>query len=206
MTDQTPIRAALSSALVPTFTGHLVDLLAPRPEDISLRDVAHALAGLNRWSGHLQSSISVAQHTLLVAAHVPADCRVHALLHDAHEAYTGESPSPMKAAQRLVEMAGGYRDDVGSNRCIELGLDAAIYHAVGLPLPNAAQRDAIHTADRRAAATEARDLLTRTEPMLDFGAEPFRQQISPWKTVDSEARLVTAFRQQFPQRQELWSR
>lgn len=207
MTAHSKIAAPLAATIFPTASGRLVDLLAPRPEDINLRDIAHALARLNRWGGHTRDSISVAQHTLLVAKYVPADCRVHALLHDAHEAYTGEVPSPMKEAQDGVGAAGGYRDKVGPTKCIEIGLDEVIYFALGLSAPTEAQRAAVHEADRRAAATEARDLLPPSVfAALPF-AEPFPDDLKkPWREGEAETRLLEAFRQHFPRRQELWSR
>jgi hypothetical protein len=60
-----------------TFTGKAFHVLDPRPEDIDLVDVAHALSICARYAGHSQAPYSVAQHSLhvadaLVMANIPA--------------------------------------------------------------------------------------------------------------------------------------
>jgi hypothetical protein len=88
-----------------THCGIMIDLLAPSPEDIVLRDIAHALARCVRFTGHGDNVYTVAQHCVVVAelARLAGESRAvqaWALLHDAEEAYTNDVPSPMKAAVR----------------------------------------------------------------------------------------------------------
>ena len=69
---------------------------APRIEDI-----AHALAQINRYTGHAARPYSVAEHSMLVcdivrAKGLNAHAQLLALLHDAHEAYCGDVASPTK--------------------------------------------------------------------------------------------------------------
>ena len=69
---------------------------APRIEDI-----AHALAQINRYTGHAARPYSVAEHSMLVcdivrAKGLNAHAQLLALLHDAHEAYCGDVASPIK--------------------------------------------------------------------------------------------------------------
>lgn len=74
----------------------------PRASDVDIGDIAHALSQICRFNGHSKLFYSVAEHSVNVCALVddPA-LKLHALLHDAHEAYLGDLISPIK---RLVEM------------------------------------------------------------------------------------------------------
>lgn len=46
------------------FSGHRIDPLHIREEDIYLEDIAHALSLLCRGNGHIKYFYSVAQHSL----------------------------------------------------------------------------------------------------------------------------------------------
>lgn len=79
----------------------ILDVLNPDPERIRIEDVAHALAFLCRFNGHVRFHYSVAQHSLHVAAlvaerHGP-ELALTALMHDAPEAFLGDMISPLKA-------------------------------------------------------------------------------------------------------------
>jgi hypothetical protein len=109
-----------------TVSGAFIELTAPDWRDISLEDIAHALAALVRWNGHRRRQISVLEHSLRVAHHAPAGFRLEALLHDAHEAYTGDISRPMQKA--LCEV--GATAWVEALRYIQLKLDIAIARQV----------------------------------------------------------------------------
>jgi hypothetical protein len=93
-----------------TRKGEAVDLVDPRPETISPADIAHSLSLQCRWGGHTREFYSVAQHSVHVAetavliAQTDGDysaqeidqIRLAAILHDAHEAYTGDIATPIK--------------------------------------------------------------------------------------------------------------
>lgn len=79
-----------------TFTGRCFWPLDPRPEDVSLEDIAHALSMKCRYAGHTKHFYSVAEHSVLVSRHVPAHDALWGLLHDAAEAYSADVPRPLK--------------------------------------------------------------------------------------------------------------
>lgn len=68
----------------------------PRVEDIHIEDIAHSLAQINRFNGHANFPVSVAQHSLLVCDLVLSEFKLEALMHDAAEAYVGDIVTPMK--------------------------------------------------------------------------------------------------------------
>ncbi len=73
--------------------------LDPKPEEVYIEDIAHALSMQARFNGHLREFYSVAQHSYLCSVHVDSsDARVAltALLHDAPEAYIGDMIRPVK--------------------------------------------------------------------------------------------------------------
>lgn len=116
----------------------------PRPEDILIEDIAHALSRICRFGGHVRDGIySVASHSMLVADLLPDGKKLAGLLHDATEAYLGDIVSPLKRS------LPDYRD-------VEDRLAAIIADKFGV---NFDDSDIKH-ADMVALATEARDLLT----------------------------------------------
>jgi len=87
-----------------TFSGRFIRPLDPDPEDIFISDIAHALGNQCRWTGHVSSFYSVAEHSVHVAACVPQKLRLTALLHDASEAYLTDLARPIKKAPGLGEL------------------------------------------------------------------------------------------------------
>jgi hypothetical protein len=67
-----------------------------RPEDVDPGDIAHALAMLCRYNGHVDRFYSVAEHCVLMSYAVPTEHALWALLHDAAEAYVGDMVRPLK--------------------------------------------------------------------------------------------------------------
>ena len=70
--------------------------LDPRPEEIFIDDIAHALGNLCRYGGHSPTFYSVAEHSILVSQLVPQEHALAALMHDATEAYLVDVPRPIK--------------------------------------------------------------------------------------------------------------
>jgi hypothetical protein len=98
------------SPWVQMWDGRAVDLLSPKPSSFSLAAIARGLAAEPRWRGQTRFTWSVASHSLLVEDLLPPGSapwdRLRALLHDAHEAVTGDmSPSPPMPPKDPVDTA-----------------------------------------------------------------------------------------------------
>lgn len=83
------------------------DLINPSPEDVDWLVIASSLGKLCRFAGHTQSHYSVAEHSFRLAIAVELAggneaAQLQALLHDAHEAYTGDITRPMRSAIEAV--------------------------------------------------------------------------------------------------------
>lgn len=103
---------------IQTHTGKRIFPLRLQPEDIDIRDIAHALSLQCRYAGHIPEHYSVAQHCLFCydwAQIRPGSLWTNAqfdtlllaiLLHDASEAYLTDIPRPLK----VQDIFSGYRD------------------------------------------------------------------------------------------------
>jgi hypothetical protein len=131
-----------------TFTGKRFHLIDPRPEEVCIEDIAHALACIPRFNGHTKGPwpYSVAQHSVWVAEDLPANVvllALHGLLHDAHEAYTGDISTPMKTAIGASQL-----------RDIQRLIQETIYRALRVPPPLLWMRLRVKDADLRALEFE----------------------------------------------------
>jgi len=86
---------------ITTFTGKLFYPLRPRVEDVDIRDIAHALSNICRFTGHCPKFYSVAQHSVIVSRCVSKENALWGLLHDASEAYISDIARPVKHDPRL---------------------------------------------------------------------------------------------------------
>lgn len=84
--------------VIRTFTGKYIDVFNPKPEDICIEDIAHALSNICRFGGHTFKHYTVAEHSVRVSMIVSERNKLAALLHDASEAYLLDIPTPIKKA------------------------------------------------------------------------------------------------------------
>lgn len=136
-----------------TWRGRHLDLLDPDGADICIEDIAWALSRQARFNGHTHGrfAYTVAQHSLWCAwaaqhwFQASPELALHALLHDATEAYMGDIVSPLKAALGVA--------------MIEQRLQAAIYTGLGIEAMRGEQAGIVAECDRIALAVEAYHLL-----------------------------------------------
>jgi len=146
------------SALIVTRSGMEFSLWRPLPSMVRVEDIAWHLAYTNRFCGATRRPMSVAEHSLLVAEILERDGGVRdpmvlraALLHDAHESYTGDIATPIKA---------GLGEDY---RALERRVVSAVEQHFGIVQTAADHALLIKHGDRVALATERRDLMPPSE-------------------------------------------
>ena len=79
-----------------THSGLYIDVFDPKPETITIEDIAHALSHLCRFGGHIHKFYSVASHSVYCSGMASLENKLCALLHDASEAYLIDVPRPIK--------------------------------------------------------------------------------------------------------------
>jgi 5'-deoxynucleotidase YfbR-like HD superfamily hydrolase len=173
-----------------TWSGRRFYPADPRVEDVCLGDIAHALARICRFNGHVRDTYSVAQHCVLVSELVLPDLALHGLLHDAAEAYTGDLIAPMKRALRTHSNA-----DVSAYDHIEQGVERVIREWARLPELNEVEAARVKHADLRALATERRDLLQESGHVWDSIEQvaPDPRTLRAMSAVEAEARFLDRY-------------
>lgn len=169
---------------IQTYTGLRFHPLDPRPEDVCIEDIAHALAHLCRYGGHCVRFYSVAEHSVLVHRHVSPENRLAALLHDAAEAYVVDLPRPLKRA------LPAYAE-------IEHKVELAVAQAFGIsdrwPWP-----DEVKAIDNRILADERRlNMNHMPESAIEWGAmepELGLVRLPLWPAGYAEAQFLAAYR------------
>lgn len=149
-----------------TYTGRRFYPLQPAKEEVDIRDIAHALSNLCRYTGHTRSFYSIAQHCVLVSREVPEEHALTALLHDAGEAYLADIASPVKKQEEMAPY-----------RKYEAALEKVIAEAFRLPFPFPA---CVKEADLRLYATERRDLMPHSTNGGWPKQQPLDQKIETW--------------------------
>jgi uncharacterized protein len=162
--------------IVTTWQGREIDLLSPVGWRINIRDIARGLACTNRFNGQtVAGPYSVAQHCCVVVKIIQqkstdAELALLALLHDAHEAYTGDIARPMQKALDSRKLP-----------YVQNQLDVVLLQALGIEHTIAGKHYAIiHEADHIARATEWRDLMATPVPL--GMSQPANFEIKAWPT------------------------
>lgn len=157
---------------IETASGQRYHFESPQPETILLEDIAHALSNVCRFAGHIRCFNSVAEHSVLVSRIVAAypteafcdenhpktefyeeEYRRNiiraALLHDGHEAYIWDAPSPVKPLLGdTFKRLGRIADEAIASKFLKEGFSADTF-----------KHPIIKKADRCALVVEGRALL-----------------------------------------------
>lgn len=168
---------------IQTFSGRRFHYQDYGREDFDLMDIAHSLSNECRFAGHVSSFYSVAQHSLLVSTLLPKELGLYGLLHDGAEAYFKDVPSPLK---KLV----GTEYRILAARCQD-----ELYRWAGLAPPSGTVAEMLHAADRKALATEARDLMASFDlgvPTITI-ADAAPERINPLPPHAAKYAFVQAF-------------
>lgn len=162
-----------------TFSGEMFWPLDPKPEEVHIEDIAHALSLVCRYGGHAKFHYSVGQHSILASRMVDEDFALQALLHDAAEAYIGDMIRPVK--RYITDFQG-----------IEDAILRAVGERFGVELVDLPKE--VKEADERMLATEV--LYIRGKPPVPWTlkALPYHGvSIEKWVPLETETRFLRSF-------------
>lgn len=153
-------------------------------EHVDWYDIATALSKINRYLGHTQIPINVASHCLIGTEFLDDDeLKLYFLLHDAHEAYTGDMPTPMK--NFIPEFKERIEDPIQRLILEKAGLSPVI-------------PPEIKEVDNRLLLTEMRQYHSGVD---DFGwskYEPYDYNMYPWSHEVAERMYLEALNEYLP--------
>lgn len=163
-----------------TYLGLRFWPLDPRPEDVSFRDIAHALALQTRFGGHCMRFYSVAEHSVHLARAAPREHALWLLLHDASEAYLCDMVRPLK---RFMP----------EYRAAEDRVQWAIYERYGLD-PSMEPRE-VKILDSRILIDERAQVMRPTVDVWHYGGEtePLGVTLQFWSPEQAEAEFLAEF-------------
>ena len=163
-----------------TYSGLQFYPLDPRAADIDILDISHALSNLCRYAGHVERFYSVAEHCVLLSYAVDPSKALHALLHDATEAYVVDVPRPLKVS--LPEYQAIEH---------EVWMQIARRFNIAPVLPHE-----VKDADTRILLDERRALMRRgTHRWAVDVMEPLGVQIEGWSPTKAKARYLRRFQE-----------
>ena len=167
-----------------TYCGGQFFPLDPRPEEVTIKDIAHALSLICRFNGHCKCFYSVAEHCVRATYLVSREDAPYALLHDAVEAFTGDVITPVK--NQLLYCAPG-DNRLTPFRKQEHEILAVILRRFGLKetLP-----DSVEKADLIMLATEARDIMVEGKESWVLPEPAQSEIIVPWSPESAEQHFL----------------
>jgi adenosine deaminase len=181
-----------ASGAIQTVSGHWVDPLAPQLDQITIDDIAQALANQCRFGGHSRAFYSVAQHSAIMCdialeRGATAGAALATLMHDASEAYLVDLPHPIK-----------HRSGLGPPyRRAEKLMEAAIAERFGLVDVD----PALKAIDRSLLATERARFTSADGDWPELrGFDPIDIAIDPWEPERAKAEFLARFERLVTQR------
>lgn len=106
--------------------------------EVRMSDIMDGLSKICRYNGQIKRFYSVAEHSVLVSRYAELmgdeEAMIPALFHDAHEAYSGDIPTPHKA------MIQGARE-------FEAGYEVVVRKALDMPYPEDPVWNRVHSYD-----------------------------------------------------------
>ncbi|MBR1170516.1 phosphohydrolase [Bradyrhizobium liaoningense] len=151
----------------------------PRPDEVFIDDIAHALSMLCRFGGHCLRFYSVAEHCVLMSRAAPPPFKMWALLHDATEAYLVDVPRPLKP------FLLGYGD---AEDKIMRAISFRFNLHLGMP-------EIVKQLDRAILMDERLQNMTGTSFAWSTDDEPLGVQLQFWSPERARAEFLSTFEQ-----------
>jgi hypothetical protein len=161
-----------------TATGRQFWPMDPRPHEVFIEDIAHALSMICGFGGHCRRFYSVAEHSILISRAAAPDHKLWALLHDASEAYIADIIRPLKPS--LI----GYREaeqKVMRAICVRFNLH--------LELP-----PAVKALDRAILMDERDQAMAEPPQPWDGDVPPLGVELQFWSPARAKREFLSVFK------------
>lgn len=165
---------------IQTVSGRKFYPFDPRPEDIYVEDIAHALSNMCRFNGHCAWFYSVGQHSVHCSQMAKPEHKLALLLHDATEAFVADIVRPVK--RHLV----GYKE-------VEDKIADAVAKRFGIETFDFPE---LHEIDNRVLMTEVRDIMSPCPEPWNIPYEPYPREvlrIDPWSPRHAYNHFIEQF-------------
>ena len=166
---------------IQTYMGRRFYPLDPRPEDVYIEDIAHALSLQCRYAGHVKRFYCVAEHSWHISHVVHPDNAFWGLLHDASEAYVSDIVRPLK-----------HMPEMKSYRTIEDRVMRAIILRFGL---SEKEPPNVKEMDRQLLWNEMRSLFLVRRPEIPYHLAIPNLRIRGWTPRTAEKRFLERYYQ-----------
>lgn len=185
---------------IETYRGIRFYPLDPKPEDIDIRDIAHALSLKCRFNGHCSRFYSVAEHCVRATTEMENINRLyasyprvllHVLLHDAGEAYLPDVPRPIKPS-----LTGFGEIEQRVLDCVYVAFKCSVEDCVYIPtvsIETVPMKEDVKKADLIMLATEVRDLHMNRKGDWKLPFPPSTKHIIPYSPEEAERMFLDMF-------------
>jgi uncharacterized protein len=171
---------------IKTYSGVKFYPFDPRPEEVCLDDIAHALSNICRFTGHTNKFYSVAQHSVLVSEILSTnELALAGLFHDASEAYICDIARPIKKSfgRKSKYMIA------------EQKIQSAVYKRYHISISPISDYAQIKLADDILLFTEGRDLMNGTDGWWNpNNIKPLKSLIHPLSPLDAEDLFIARYK------------
>jgi len=163
-----------------TVSGNYFNFEFPEQSTYTIEDIGHATANFCRFTGHVTSFYSVAEHCTRGSYEIAPEHALAFLLHDAAEGFTGDVSTPLKM---MIKPLYGP---------IEERVERAILTKFGLSYP---LHPDIKKMDLIMLASEKRDLMPASGGEWDMlkGVKPLGKIIKPWSPKKAKRMFLERF-------------
>lgn len=132
----------MSNLFINTHSGKHFDYMEQK--GVCINDIAYALSNLCRFCGHPDQFYTVAHHSIATSDLLSGSrLKTLGLLHDAHEAYLNDMPTPAVAWINILS-DGCFKKALKTAKYI---IDKTIFEHFGIDLPSESERRMIKDAD-----------------------------------------------------------
>lgn len=164
-----------------TYTGGKVYFFEPEKSKIEFEDISHSLSLLCRFNGATKWFYSVAHHSCIVAENVyretgDKNLAYCGLMHDAHEAFVSDIPSPFKKQ---------FPEFVEAEKRFEIWLSEKFNYTPFLKI--------VKKHDIKALATEMRDLMNVADYSV-LSEVPYEERIAPLPPILSKEMFEDSYK------------